>query len=261
MTLFLHEMKRSRVSLIVWSIVLSFMLGVCIIIYPEMSSQMSEVSEVFSNMGDFSAAFGMDELNFGEFMGYFGVECGNTLGIGGAIFAALTGISALAKEEKDRTAEFLLTHPVSRTKIVFSKLLSVIAQVVILNAVIIAVTSLCIFMIGEEPEIKTLALLFLAYFLMQLEIAVITFGISAFLKGGGLGIGLGLAMMFYFMNIVSNLTEEVEFLKYITPFGYTDSSFIIKEQTLDFKYLYVGLIFFAVATIAAFWRYNKKDIS
>lgn len=261
MTLFLHEMKRSRVSLIVWSVVLSFMLGVCIIIYPEMSSQMSEVSEVFSNMGDFSAAFGMDELNFGEFMGYFGVECGNTLGIGGAVFAALTGISALAKEEKDRTAEFLLTHPVSRTKIVFSKLLSVIAQVVILNAAIIAVTSLCIFMIGEEPEIKTLALLFLAYFLMQLEIAVITFGISAFLKGGGLGIGLGLAMMFYFMNIVSNLTEEVEFLKYITPFGYTDSSFIIKEQALDLKYLNVGLVFFAVATVAAFWRYSKKDIS
>jgi ABC-2 type transport system permease protein len=53
-------------------------------------------------------SFGMDKLNFGEFMGYFGIECGNVLGLGGALFAALAGISALAKEEKDRTAEFLL---------------------------------------------------------------------------------------------------------------------------------------------------------
>lgn len=261
MTLFLHEIKRCRVSFIVWSVVLAFMLGVCIIIYPEMSSQMSEVSDVFSNMGEFSAAFGMDELNFGEFMGYFGVECGNTLGIGGAIFAAITGMAALAKEEKDRTAEFLLTHPISRTKIVLAKLLSVITQVLIVNAVIIAVTSICIVIIGEEPEIKTLALLFLAYLLMQLEITVITFGISAFLKSGGFGIGLGLAMSFYFMNIVSNLTEEIEFLKYLTPFGYTDSAFIIKEQALEIKYLAVGFAFAVFSIISAFWKYNKKDIA
>lgn len=261
MTLFIHELKRSRVSFIVWSIVLSFMLGVCIIIYPEMASQMNEVSDVFANMGDFSAAFGMDEINFGEFIGYFGIECGNTLGMGGAIFAAITGISALAKEEKDRTAEFLLTHPISRSKIVFSKLLSVIAQVLILNTVIIAVTSTCILIIGEQTEIKTIALLFLSFLLMQLEIAIITFGLSAFLKRGGFGIGLGLAMTFYFMNIVSNLTDEIEFLKYFTPFAYADSAFIIKEQALDVKYLLVGLAFSILSIVLAFIKYNKKDIS
>ncbi|MER2128192.1 ABC transporter permease subunit [Solibacillus sp.] len=36
------------------------------------------------------------------------------LGLGGGFFAALLGISALADEEKNRTAEFLLTHPISR---------------------------------------------------------------------------------------------------------------------------------------------------
>lgn len=261
MTLFLHEIRRSRLSLIIWSLVLSFMLGVCIIIYPEMSSQMGEVSEVFSNMGDFSAAFGMDELNFGEFMGYFGVECGNTLGIGGALFAAITGVSALAKEEKERTAEFLLTHPISRTKIVISKLLSVIFQVLVMNVVIIATTSACTFIIGEEPEIKAFVLLFTAYLLMQLEIAVITFCISAFLKNGGLGLGLGLAMMFYFMNIVANLTEDMEFLKFFTPFGYTDSAYIIKELSIDMEYLSVGFAFAIVSVIIVFWQYRRKDIA
>ena len=89
MTILKKELKASLISLIIWSVALSFMLGVCIIIYPEMSKQMGEISEMFADMRAFSSAFGMDSLNFGEFMGYFGIECGNTLGLGGAIFAAI----------------------------------------------------------------------------------------------------------------------------------------------------------------------------
>ena len=96
MTLFFHELKRGRLSLAIWSVAIAFMLGVCVIIYPEMSSQMGDISEMFADMGSFSAAFGMDQINFGEFMGYFGIECGNVLGLGGAFFAAILGISALA---------------------------------------------------------------------------------------------------------------------------------------------------------------------
>ena len=96
MTLCLHELRKSRVMLIVWSAALSFMLGMCILIYPEMSSQMNEVSDMFADMGSFSSAFGMDQVNFGEFMGFFAIECGNTLGIGGVLFAALAGITAIS---------------------------------------------------------------------------------------------------------------------------------------------------------------------
>ena len=102
MTLFMHEMKQNRISVIIWSVIISFMLCVSIIIYPEMSSQMDEMTQMMSEMGSFSTAFGLDEMNFGEFSGYYGIECGNVLGLGGAMFAAIVAISALAKEEKDK---------------------------------------------------------------------------------------------------------------------------------------------------------------
>ena len=57
---------------------------------------------------------------------------------------------------------------------------------------------------------------------MQLVLAGICFGISAFLRNGSLGIGLGLALGMYFLNIIANLTSGAEFLKYITPFGFAD---------------------------------------
>ena len=115
-------------------------------------------------------------------------------------------------------------------------------------------------MIKESPEAKTLAWLFLAYFILQIETASICFGISAFISQGGLGIGLGMAALFYFLNIIANLTEQAEFLKYITPFGYTEGADIIAKGSIDVKYLSVGLVLTAVGIAAAFYWYCRKDI-
>ena len=68
MTVFKHEMKRGKLSLIIWTAIIAFMLAVCVFIYPEMSTQMNEISDMFANMGSFSSAFGLDQLNFGEFI-------------------------------------------------------------------------------------------------------------------------------------------------------------------------------------------------
>ena len=261
MTIVKHELRRGKTALIIWTAAISFMLALCVMIYPEMSTQMGDISALFADMGSFSAAFGMDRINFGEFIGFFGVECGNVLGLGGAFFAALIGISALAKEEKEHTAEFLLTHPVSRGKVIAEKLCAIVAQIVILNLVVIAVTALSILAIGEDVPVKTLVLLFLAYFLMQLEVAGITFGISAFLRHGSLGVGLGLAAMFYFLNIVANLTEKAKALKYITPFGYTEGADIIAENAINGGYLAVGVALAVLGVVLAFWKYQRKDIA
>ena len=258
MALLKHELRQNKISLIIWSAVISFMLAICVLIYPEMATQMGDISDIFADMGSFSSAFGMDQINFGEFTGYFGVECGNVLGLGGAFFASIIGISALAKEEHGHTADFLLVHPISRKLIITEKLCSVFMQLIIMNVIVSGFTALSIVIIGEEIDFKIIALMFVAYFILQLELAAITFCISAFLKNGGVGIGLGLATMMYFLNIISNLTEEAKFLKYITPFGYTDSAQIISDNAIKTEYLVVGLILTLLGIIAAYWKYSKK---
>lgn len=255
-----HEIRQGKNSMIIWMAVIALMLGVCILIYPEMGKQMSELSGAFANMGGFSAAFGMDKVNFGEFMGFFSVECGNVLGLGGAFFAALIGISALAKEEKEHTAEFLLTHPVSRPKVVFQKGIAILVQILILNVSAVMVTVIATLMIGESPDIKPMALMFVAHTVMQIETAAVCFGISAFIGTAGPGLGLGLAALFYFLNIIANLTESARFLKYITPFGYTDGADIIANGRIETGYLAIGILIMTAGIAAAFVKYRRKDI-
>ena len=52
-----HELKTGKISLIIWTAIIAFMMGLCVLIYPQMGSQMTEISGMFANMGSFSAAF------------------------------------------------------------------------------------------------------------------------------------------------------------------------------------------------------------
>jgi ABC-2 type transport system permease protein len=202
----------------------------------------------------------MDQINFGTLLGYYSVECGNTFGLGGAFFAALCGAGILAKEEKDRTAEFLLTHPISRSKVVTQKLLAVFVQITILSVVVYTVSILSMSAVGETVPWKEVNLLHLANFLLQIELAGICFGVSAFLKRGSMGIGLGVAIMMYFLNLISNITESAEFLKYLTPFAYTDGASIVTNVELDVKLITIGMVYAVVGIGIAYWKYIKKDI-
>lgn len=260
MTLIKHELRQGRISFIIWTASIGFLLVVCVFLFPEMKGQMEEVSGVFSSMGSFSDAFGMDRLNFGTLLGFYAIECGNVLGLGGAFFAALCAVGILSKEEKDRTAEFLLTHPVSRARIVTGKLIAVYTQIVVMNLIIYGISLGSIAAIGEDIPWKELNLLHLAYFLLQAQLAGICFGISAFVKRGSAGIGLGLAAGMYFLNLVANITEAAEFLKYITPFGYAEGADIVTEGCLDGALVAIGLALGAIGIAAAYGKYCRKDI-
>lgn len=261
MTLIKHELRQSRNSLIIWTAAIGFLIAACVFMFPEMKGEMSSVSDMFASMGGFSQAFGMDKISFGTLSGFYAIECGNILGLGGAFFAAICAASILSKEEKDKTAEFLLTHPIKRFNIVSSKLIAVIFQITVMNIAVFALSIFSVKVIGEDVPLKEMLLIHIAYYCMQLEIAGICFGISSFLRNGSIGIGLGVAAFMYFLNIIANIAESAEFLNYITPFGYANGSNIIADLSIDGVLVLLGLLYGAVGMIVAYIKYCKKDIA
>ncbi|MCI9210287.1 MAG: ABC transporter permease subunit [Eubacterium sp.] len=260
MTLVKHELRQGKTSLLIWTAAIGFLLAICIFLFPEMKGQMDSVSDMFSSMGSFTEAFGMDRLNFGTLIGFYAVECGNILGLGGAFYAALCAAGILSKEEKDKTAEFLLTHPVSRKRIMTEKLIAVLVQITAMNIMIYAISVGSIAVVGEAIPLKEISLLHLAYYLLQLELAGICFGISSFLRKGSAGVGLGIAAMMYFLNLIANIADVAEFLKYITPFGYCEGADIVANGRLDGVMVSVGAVIGLGGIMAAYLKYTKKDI-
>lgn len=260
MTLVKHELRQGKTSFLIWTASIGFLLVICIFLFPEMKGQMDNVNDMFASMGSFTAAFGMDRLNFGTLAGFYAVECGNVLGLGGAFYAALCAVGILSKEEKDKTAEFLLTHPISRKRIVTEKLIAVLIQITAMNLLIYAFAVGSIAAIGETIPWKEISLLHPAYYLLQLELAGICFGISAFLRKGSAGVGLGIATMMYFLNLIANIAEVAEFLKYITPFGYCEGADIVSSGSLDSVRVVIGAVMGIGGIVIAYLKFTRKNI-
>lgn len=261
MTIVKHELKQNQKTFLIWTIAVSLLLMICILIFPEMKNEMSSIGTLFSSMGSFTQAFGMDRLNFGSLIGFYAIECGNVLGLGGALYACLIATSALSKEQKDRTAEFLFTHPISRFRIINEKLISVVIQILAMNLIYFAVALVSMLVIGEDIPYKEVFLMHFSFLLLQLELAGICFAISAFLKRSGMGLGLGIAILMYFLHLISNMTESMKFLKYISPYSYCDGADIVANQKLDFVYIGLGILYAILALVVGYRYFLKKDIS
>lgn len=260
MTIVKHELKQGKISFIIWTVAVGLLMSVCVFLYPEIKKEMEGVGNMFASMGSFSAAFGMDRLNFGTLTGFYSIESGNVLGLGGAFYASLCAVGILSKEEKERTAEFLLVHPISRRRIITEKLIAVFIQITALNLIVYAVSVGSVLAIGEAVPWKEINFIHFAYYILQLELAGICFGISAFMRKGNIGTGLGVAVVMYFLNLISNMAQKAEFLKYITPFGYCDGADIVTNGSLNFVMVAVGAVIGIGGITVAYIKYTKKDI-
>lgn len=260
MTVFRHELRTGAVSLLAWSAVVGGLMALCVALYPSMADSVGDMSDLFANMGDFSAAFGLDKLAFGSIMGFYGTECGNVLGLGGAFFAALTAMNLLAGEEGGHTAEFLLTHPVSRIRIGSEKLGALAAMILALNLVCLACGAGSILAVGEEADWGELLRYHGALAVMQLEIGGMCFGFSSLLRRSSFALAMGLAAGLYFLGILLNLDAGLDALRFVTPYYYADAARIFAGESLTGFILWGGLLG-ALCAGFGLWRYSKKDIS
>lgn len=260
MTIFRKELRTGAVSFLVWSAVVGGLMAVCVGLYPSMAGSMEDMSALFAGMGDFSAAFGLDKLGFGSILGFYGTECGNILGLGGALFAGMTAASVLSKEEQEGTGEFLLTHPVSRTRVAAEKLGSVLLQVLILNIAIYLLAIGSAQVIGEEIPWKELTLLHLSYFFLQIELAGLSFGLSSIMRRGSLGAGLGVAAGAYFLSLIANISEGAKWLRYVTPFAYASGADIMMESALELPLVALGMTYGLAGIAFGFFWYSRKDM-
>lgn len=260
MTICWNGVKRGKIPLLILSFGLTAMLVLCVVLYPLMKEQMASFQDMAQQMGDLGSAMGMDSTLFSSYLGYYGAECESLVGIGGMVFAAYLGGTAISKELKRKTGEFLFSHPVSRNRVLTEKILCSLIQIVALNVIIAVISFGASLAIGEDFQIELFWLIHAALLIMQFEVFFITFAFSAALKAGGAGVGIAIGFGLYFMDMISSLVNEAEFLKYITPFGYTHSSVIIGDEGLDLLLIALGIVYSIIAAALSYLLFNKRDL-
>lgn len=260
-TILKHEMKANYKSLLIWCLSVSFMGAICILMFTSVKESMVDMAESFASMGAFSDAFGMSKLSIATLPGFYGTEIGTIHGLGGAMFAAIISACMLSKEEDGHTGEFLFSQPVSRCKVITSKLFSVISNVVIFNVIAVVIYLLAIVILGEEMPMKEFFMFHLMQTLMHLEVAAVCFGISACMKRNKFGIGLGIVLLLYGFDLMARVVPDLSDFKVISPFSYANAADIFSGESLSVIALVIGAVVFVAGIFTSYFVYQKKDLA
>lgn len=260
-TIYRHEIKENIKNFIIWSFSVGILGLICIAMYSGMSEDMAALSDSFSNMGAFSEAFGMSTLGIGTLVGYFATEIGTIHGLGGGLFAAILATGMLSKEEDGHTGEFLYSLPVSRSKIVTSKLMAVESLLVGFSIICGLLYMAGFLYLGEEIPMADFAKFIGLELLMDTEIAMVCFVISAFGKKTKLGTGLGITLIFYAYDIIGRVVPDMKDYLFIGPYSYANASEIFSGKEIGINAIAVACAVIVVTTVFAYVKYSKKDLA
>lgn len=256
-----HELKANLKTFLIWTIIIAGMDFGFMLMYPSLQDAMNEAMNAYASMGSFTAAFGMDRLSMAEPLGFYGVYVGAILSLGGALFAAIIGTGVLSKEEGGHTSEFLYTLPFSRVSVVLQKVLAVFILIFAFDFVNLLLGLLSFPLIHAELAWKEILLYHLAQFMMHFEVAAIGILLSAFTKKINLGVGLGVAMLLYFLDMMSRVLEQLKFAKYLTPYYYANAADVIGNSGIEHPLIEIGIGITILCIIAGTWYYNKRDLA
>ncbi|MBZ9609673.1 ABC transporter permease [Clostridium estertheticum] len=132
MNVFIVEMRAHRKGLIIWAFGILFMVVAGMGKYVALSVSGQSMNDLFDQMPkSMQKIFGIGSFDLSKASGYYGMLF-LYLALMATIHAAMLGADIISKEERDKTAEFLLSKPISRNKIITSKLLAAFVNVLIL---------------------------------------------------------------------------------------------------------------------------------
>jgi ABC-2 type transport system permease protein len=263
--IFKRELKKAQKGLWIWVSILGGLIVMMLSMYPEISKSTESINEVLESYPDaLKAAFNMEHLGFDTVVGFYSIEGYLFATLFGSIFAVLLAGNIVVKEESDKTAEFLLSKPISRKEVITQKLLALFAAITQFNILLSAATFIG-FKIGSDEaiELKVFLLISIAPFLLHLTFASLAFLVSSVMRKSKsiMSISLGIVFITYFLNILASITDKAKFLKYFSPFEYIDSVTIIVDQTMEPLYLVFMAIIMLVSIIASYVIYHKKDLA
>jgi ABC-2 type transport system permease protein len=260
---FLREMRAYWKSTLIWAaslctLVLVFMAGML----PAFTKDVEASKNLIGQLPEaIRVAFNIQLATFFTVYGFYGYLLGFA-SVAGAIMAMNLGTGIISKEVSGKTADFLLSKPITRPKVVSAKLAAALVAIVFTSAVFAIVGYGAAQAASDAPvAAKTFFLMSLTFFLIQLFFLALGAVFAVLLPKVKSVISVTLPTVFA-LYIIGTLGEVVgqDAVRYLSPFRYYDTSYIIKNVGLESTYLILEAVLVVVAIAATYLIYLKKDV-
>lgn len=262
MNIFKLEFRKKFKPMLIWIAAILAWAMIVIAFIPTLVEEGHTFADLIERMGAFADVMNINTDTFSTVLGIIGMYFGMLLIVFG-IQSANYGFGLVTIEESELTADFLITKPVKRSKILTYKILASITIMFITCTVYTVVSYFTILGVSGDNEVnrKALLLVLCSSFFVQLFFFAVGLLISLFLKKvkSTTPFSMGLAFGMFILDAFSR-NFEIDIIRYVNPLSFFSTATIAKDAAYNTKFFIINLIIVAISIALSYILYQKRDI-
>lgn len=259
-----RELKVNLKSFIIWTSIIIGIFLIVFMVYPSIienndTKSIGELMKLFPE--EILKAFNMDIADISSSFGWLKSEGMVFILLLTGTFSALLGANILLKEESDKTIEYLTTLPISRKKIVFSRIITGLFYIVLMIGIVAIFNFIGLSLSGAYDK-KLYWLLSISPLAPSIVIFSLSMFISTFMHKSKkmIGISMGIVFLGYIFQVMSMMSDKIAFLKYFSPMTLADTRNIINDGIINPLMIILSLVITIIFFILTIIHYEKKEL-
>jgi ABC-2 type transport system permease protein len=262
MNIFFRELRANLKSLIIWCVIMGLLIMIGTAKFAAFANDPESLKLLDAMPQAMIEAMNLRAFNITTVTGFYGIMF-IYFGLMGAIAAAMWGSDMISKEERDKTVEFSLVLPVSRSRVVTAKGLAALVNCAAFVLITWVISLVTVQTYNPEADFyKFLGLEMQAMFMIELVFLALGLLLGCAMKQYKISgsAAVGIILVTYIMSVFSGMQKDLDFLKYFTPFKYFDAGALLRDGALDGGYVLLSAAIVAVFVAAAYLLYNRRDL-
>jgi ABC-2 type transport system permease protein len=262
MNIFLRELRANLKSLIIWCVIMALLILIGTAKFAAFYNNPESLDLIKALPASMVDAMDLNAFNLTTVTGFFGIMF-VYFGLLGAIAAAMWGSDIISKEERDKTVEFSLVLPVSRSRVITAKALAALVNCVVFVLVTWGFSLLSVRSYAPEEGFGTfLRLEMEGMFAIEMIFLALGLLLGCAMKQYKLSgsVAVGIILVTYMLSVFSGMKTDWDALKYFTPFKYFDAGEFLKTSALNGGYVLLSAVIVVVFVAAAYLLYNRRDL-
>lgn len=259
-----RELKVNFKSFLIWMCVLIALFLMVFLMYPSIMNSdnvkmLNEMLKIFPE--EVLKTFNMDISQIDSAFGWLKTEGFVFVLLITGVYSGIMGSNILLKEENDKTIEYLNSNPITRKRIVLSKVLAGLFYITLM-ILMLGIFNFMGLSLIEKFDKKLFILLSLTPLFSSFVIFSFCLFISNFFHKTKkvLGISLGFVFISYFLLIISELSSVTEFFKYISVFTLADIRNVITNIQINPLMVIISIFLTIIFILLSLFSYDRKEL-
>ena len=259
--LIIRELKAGFVTWTIFAAIITLYSSVVVAMYePELGESLRMMAE---SMPELFAAFGMSDpgLTLLDFISNY--LYGFILIVIPIIFIVVMSSRLMGRYIDKGSMAYLLATPNSRTQVFLSQyfvLLTGVLMLVLYASLLITICSKLMF--NEMLDLPAFFRMNLGLFCLHAFIASLCFGAASSFNEGkqSIGVGAGCSILFLLIQMLSQVSDKIDFLKYFTPLTLFDVKGLMTQESSAMLGVLALVVLTSLLTIVSGYWFRKRDL-